>query len=169
MTPHSSSQALASFLADPAHGGVYRLTASRAEGFIEADGLDWHCLPVPHRWTRETLLDALAVSLAFPDYFGRNWDAAWDCLTELGWETGRAQVILLPAAPADDTAMAIFVDLMREACDHWAVRGKTLAVLLVEEGSDARAEAEDISADNEVPAWLTALPHLPEVGLGEGD
>ncbi|WP_416137361.1 barstar family protein [Halomonas sp. HK25] len=161
MTPRPASEALARFLAEPAHGGVYRLKASRAAGFGEAEGLHWHRLPVPHRWTREALLDALAASLAFPDYFGRNWDAAWDCLTELGWESGRAQVILLPEAPADGAAMAIFLALMSDACDHWAARGQTLAVLLVED-NERRTDVEG-------PPWLAAVPHLPEAALGEGD
>jgi RNAse (barnase) inhibitor barstar len=169
MSMRSCGESLACFLADPAHGGVYRLTASTAAGFREADGLDWHRLPVPHRWTREALLDALAASLAFPDYFGRNWDAAWDCLTELGWESGRPQVILLPAAPADGAAMAIFLELMREASEHWAARGQTLAVLLVEDGFGARVEDEDRSTGDEAPEWLAAVPHLPEAALGEGD
>lgn len=33
--------------------------------------------------TREELHDALAEVLALPDYYGRNLDALWDCLT--GW------------------------------------------------------------------------------------
>ena len=33
--------------------------------------------------TREQLHDALARQLSFPDYYGRNLDALFDCLTEL--------------------------------------------------------------------------------------
>lgn len=29
------------------------------------------------------LFDALAAALRFPDYFGKNWDAVADCLTEI--------------------------------------------------------------------------------------
>jgi RNAse (barnase) inhibitor barstar len=29
------------------------------------------------------LFDALAAALRFPDYFGKNWDAVADCMTEL--------------------------------------------------------------------------------------
>ncbi len=33
--------------------------------------------------SREELHDALARQLSFPDYYGRNLDALYDCLTEL--------------------------------------------------------------------------------------
>ena len=33
--------------------------------------------------TREQLHDALARQLSFPDYYGRNLDALFDCLTDL--------------------------------------------------------------------------------------
>ena len=37
--------------------------------------------------TREQLHDALARQLSFPDYYGRNLDALFDCLTDLAEET----------------------------------------------------------------------------------
>lgn len=163
MTPHASSQALARFLADPARSGIYRLGASGAMGIDEAEGLCLHRLPVCRRWTRESLLDALAVSLAFPAHFGRNWDAAWDCLTELDWEACGVRVVLVPAAPADGEAMATFLALMDDACDHWANWGKTLAVLLFEE--EAGVWVEDVRGEGKVPEWLAAVPHLPSTAL----
>ena len=36
---------------------------------------------------REALHDALAESLCFPDYYGRNLDALADCLSEIGEPT----------------------------------------------------------------------------------
>ncbi|MFO8045320.1 MAG: barstar family protein [Halomonas sp.] len=165
MTLRSSGEALARFLADPCHGGVYRLTSSQAQVLGPPEGLCWHCLPVPRRWNRETLLDALAASLAFPAHFGRNWDAAWDCLTELDWQACGGRVILVPAAPADGAAMATFLALMNDACAHWADWGKTLAVLLVETGDGVW---HDGGNDNgKMPAWLAAVPHLPPTALGK--
>jgi ribonuclease inhibitor len=31
--------------------------------------------------TSEALHERLADTLSFPDYYGRNWDAFWDCIT----------------------------------------------------------------------------------------
>jgi hypothetical protein len=34
---------------------------------------------------RKQLFDAIANGLEFPDYFGKNWDAFIDCLSDLSW------------------------------------------------------------------------------------
>lgn len=35
--------------------------------------------------TKELLFDELAQRLGFPDYFGANWDALWECIRDLSW------------------------------------------------------------------------------------
>lgn len=35
--------------------------------------------------SKAALLDEIASALAFPDWFGRNWDALDDCLGDLSW------------------------------------------------------------------------------------
>ncbi|MDT0502368.1 MULTISPECIES: barstar family protein [unclassified Halomonas] len=155
MSTTSESEVLARYLSDPAHAGVYRLDAARIEtpvvsvsekrGDAVAGG-DWRRLPAAQYWSREALLDGLAASLAFPDHFGRNWDAAWDCLTELDWSEERALVVLVPAAPADEAAMAVFVELMRDAAEHWAARGHALVTLIV-------SETPVTAALRTVPEW----------------
>ena len=51
-----------------------------------------HEVPAPERWTVASMtggdglrdvLTLLGGALGFPDYYGRNMDAAWDCLTDL--------------------------------------------------------------------------------------
>ncbi|TDB05129.1 barstar family protein [Halomonas marinisediminis] len=156
MSTTSESEALARYLSDPAHAGVYRLEAARIEALVPSvsekrgsavAGAEWRRLPAASYWSREALLDGLAASLAFPDHFGRNWDAAWDCLTELGWGEERALVVLVPAAPADEAAMAAFVELMQDAAEHWAARGHALVTLMLSEAQVAGA--------------LQAVPLLP--------
>ena len=149
--PLTSLEALARYLEDPAHAGVYGIEASHAAG-LDAEtagtvGLDWRGLASAPFWSREALLDGLAESLAFPDYFGRNWDAAWDCLTELEWEARRARVVVVPVAAADVAAMAAFLELMQDAAEHWASRGHALTTVILWEG--------------EAPSWALELPALP--------
>jgi len=39
-------------------------------------------------------MDAIAVALSFPDYFGRNLDALYDCLTDLSWLPSGEHVLI---------------------------------------------------------------------------
>jgi RNAse (barnase) inhibitor barstar len=39
-------------------------------------------IPMEERLNKETLLRSLAKACNFPSWFGHNWDAAWDCLTD---------------------------------------------------------------------------------------
>ncbi|KAA9158610.1 barstar family protein [Amycolatopsis acidicola] len=39
-------------------------------------------------------MDAIAAALSFPDYFGRNLDALYDCLTDLSWLPSGEHVLI---------------------------------------------------------------------------
>ena len=39
-------------------------------------------VPIGDILNKDTLLDSLAKACDFPSWFGHNWDAAWDCLTD---------------------------------------------------------------------------------------
>jgi RNAse (barnase) inhibitor barstar len=77
------------------------------------------------------LLERLARALSFPDWFGSNWDAWFDCLTDLGWHPPASGYVLVlrhalavhRSAPESlDTALAIVEDAARV----WADRGVVL-------------------------------------------
>lgn len=36
----------------------------------------------------QRFFDELAAALQFPYYFGENWNAVWDCVTDLSWLKG---------------------------------------------------------------------------------
>ena len=73
---------------------------------------------------KESLMTALAAKMNFPPYFGRNWDALHDCLTDLdeflpaeGWLlilTDAAEI--LKTNPAD---RALFMETREAAADFW--------------------------------------------------
>lgn len=68
--------------------------------------------------TKEDFLARTAAALQFPDWFGGNWDAYFDCLADLSWRPATGHLVILEnagalrrAAPeAFDTAVAIFED-----------------------------------------------------------
>lgn len=39
-------------------------------------------IPIENVLNKETLLASVAKACDFPAYFGHNWDALWDCLTD---------------------------------------------------------------------------------------
>lgn len=47
-----------------------------------------------HPTDKMSTMDAIAVALSFPDYFGRNLDALYDCLTDLSWLPGGEHVLI---------------------------------------------------------------------------
>lgn len=54
-------------------------------------------------------------SLGFPDYYGCNWDAFWDCLTDMYGEKLHIKIIGLEVVKRkfDDTADQ-FIDILKE-------------------------------------------------------
>ena len=47
--------------------------------------------------TQPALLDSLFESQRFPDYFGFNWNALFDCLGDFSWLEQRARRAVVPA------------------------------------------------------------------------
>lgn len=65
----------------------------------------------------------LKTAFGFPDYYGRNWDALWDCLWEFstGWqkEQLKIQIIGMSSLPKEtrswcEPMFGVFRDLQRE-------------------------------------------------------
>src|SRR5437588_6402253 len=73
--------------------------------------------------TTPAFFDEAAAALQFPCYFGDNWDAFHDCVTDLEWLHAKAVVLcvtdagrLLDAAPAD---AATFASVIKSAAQTW--------------------------------------------------
>jgi hypothetical protein len=70
--------------------------------------------------TKSDLLNALASVLAFPAYFGFNWDALFDCLRDFSWIEERDVVLIhgdLPALPEPE--LKIYLRLLRGSALDW--------------------------------------------------
>ena len=77
-----------------------------------------------HCGTREELLDEFARGLDFPQYFGRNWDALEDCLTDLEWLSAEAFVLILTNADqvlrSSPGELKTFAGILSAAAAHWS-------------------------------------------------
>lgn len=68
--------------------------------------------------TREQLHDALARQLALPEYYGRNLDALFDCLTELR-EDAELRLVHADALFAHLGVYAdVLQNVLRDACEE---------------------------------------------------
>jgi RNAse (barnase) inhibitor barstar len=78
--------------------------------------------------SKQEVMETIATSFLFPKHFGKNYDALFDCLTDLVHKAGTQPgfVIVLEALPIaqkfDKEARETLLDVFREASDFWAER-----------------------------------------------
>jgi Barstar (barnase inhibitor) len=114
-------------LRDPARSGVYRVSGAQAiEQATQASALDVVAIEAG-----TNLFDAMARALEFPDWFGGNWDALEDCLSDLAWRKGEGHVLLLRSYPAGDE-LGVLIDVLRSAAEYWAGRGRPFFALFID-------------------------------------
>lgn len=116
-------------LSDPARSGVYRTSEEKAI----LDATRGARLDVVAVEAKVNLFDSLARALAFPDWFGRNWDALEDVLTDLSWRQGDGHVVLFRSYPTGEE-LAILLDVLRSAAEYWTGRGKPFFAVFVDPG-----------------------------------
>jgi len=87
-----------------------------------------------HAQTKGEVLEIIANSFLFPRHFGKNFDALFDCLTDLVAKAGPQPgfVVVLEALPVvtkfDKEARETLLDVFREAAEFWAERKVTFRV-----------------------------------------
>ncbi len=114
-------------LSDAARSGVYR---TRGDQDI-LDATRDAKLDVVALEAKDELFDSLARALAFPEWFGRNWDALEDVLGDLSWRKGDGHVVLFRSYPAGEE-FGILVEVLRSTAEYWAGRGKPFFAVFVD-------------------------------------
>lgn len=120
-------------LSDAAKSGVYR--SSRSDEILDAaqgSALQVTRIALAGVTGKEALVERIARALAFPQWFGGNWDALEDCLSDLSWSKAAGHVLLLEdaqALPADERG--ILVDILASAAAHWAERKRPFFAVFV--------------------------------------
>src|SRR5690349_10412433 len=89
--------AIAKQLADAQQCGVYQLKRSveDLEHAARKAGLALFRIDAGNVHDKKGFVDQIANTLHFPDYFGRNWDALNDSLTDLDWLTPKTGYVLV--------------------------------------------------------------------------
>jgi RNAse (barnase) inhibitor barstar len=123
----------------PAQSGVYRtpVHVDAVRHSLAKDAL-WLDLDFAHVGNKSELMHAFATT-GLPDYFGGNWDALSDVLTDLSWHDAPAYVLRLtnaaPAARALGSDWAILIEVLRHAADYWKAEARPF-VVFVDDGAE---------------------------------
>jgi RNAse (barnase) inhibitor barstar len=78
--------------------------------------------------SKQDILDMIAAQYTFPAHFGKNFDALYDCMTDLVHKSGPQPgfIVVLEQIPAhakfDKEAREQLLDIFRDAADYWADR-----------------------------------------------
>ena len=142
---------LSKIFSDPKHSGVYSVTgeADDIERAARTAGLAIVKVDLGRARGKSELLGLLARALKFPKYFGKNWDALHDSLTDLAWLTAKGWLVIITRAKSfagrHTEHFATAVEVLQAAAEHWRSQGRPFWVL--------------VQGDND---WDPGLPKLPQ-------
>jgi hypothetical protein len=127
--------------------GVYRIDAVQRQrieaGEAVPPGTRMIALNGDSADTREAFFTEIAQALYFPDHFGRNWDAVYDCLTDPSVIPAEGVAIVCDGCGRFAVAMPdqwpIALKVFQDACDFWQSLDRRMYVFLpgLPAGSDA--------------------------------
>ena len=117
-------------LREPRKSGVYR--AVQLPSGLEEAARQVHSRFVPvdasQANTKAQVLGLLGRTLEFPSWFGRNWDALEDCLTDVTWIGSHGVVIPISGfgayAKADPDGFSILLDIFKTSAEYWRGEGR---------------------------------------------
>ncbi len=93
---------------------------------------------------KDQFLNHAAVAMKFPDHFGKNWDAFYDCLTDMEWVDSNGYAIYFDHtdsfAEHHESQLETVIELFQDAVDFWKGEGKSMLVLLSGEHAPAGAK-----------------------------
>jgi RNAse (barnase) inhibitor barstar len=145
-----NQEGAAKLLADASRAGVFHLPQRGRKNLrAAADALGFARFTVSLEDVRDkaAFLAAVSRALTFPAWFGHNWDALEDCLSDLSWRPAPGYLVTL--SHADDFRVAQPADF------HMALR--------------IFSAAADAWRDDTVPFWTLvelhgdSLPYLPDL------
>jgi RNAse (barnase) inhibitor barstar len=97
-------------------------------------GLDCVRIDLGGCWEKGAVLARIAAALQFPAWFGKNWDALFDCLVDMSWRAARGYVLVLEhAGELRDSSPEVYdtaLGILGEAATAWQARGVPFRVLV---------------------------------------
>ena len=123
-------------LQDASRSGVYRARSDEVVlDVVRGGGLQVADVPLRGVQAKEELLARIARAFEFPEWFGGNWDALEDCLSDLSWRPAHGWLVLLrdfAEVPPDD--LGVLIDVLGSAAEFWAEEGRLFFAVFVDPG-----------------------------------
>ena len=116
-------------LRDPVRSGAYRVL--RPDEVLDAVKATDMVVAKVRFAAKEELLKNIAQALDFPDWFGHNWDALEDCLSDLSWREAPGYILMFEKPRRDDD-FGVLIDVLRSSAESWAARRKPFFALFVD-------------------------------------
>lgn len=82
------------------------------------------------RATRAAMLDELSRTFDMPRWFGHNWDALEDCLTDLEWLPEGPIVLFVEGSAERGEDAAMLCDILENACAEWQAMARQFHVVM---------------------------------------
>lgn len=125
-------------LSDASRSGVYR--APRADEVLDAalgSAIRVSRIGLGGASDKAALMERIARSLEFPNWFGGNWDALEDCLTDLSWLEGAGHVLIFEnATQLARDERGVLADILASAAAYWAERERPFFAVFVGGAAD---------------------------------
>jgi RNAse (barnase) inhibitor barstar len=129
---------LSDIIGDPEASGVYlyrnTLRLQDFKRLAKKQGLALFHIKGDQINDKSQFLRSVAEILQFPDYFGSNWDALADCLTDMSWNDSAGYVIVYdhPHILADNSPedFRTLVEIFQESARFWHEEGIVFVVVL---------------------------------------
>jgi hypothetical protein len=121
-------------LKDASRSGVYRAPSDAVVlDVVRGSGLRAVDISLQAVKGKDELLRRIAVGLEFPGWFGGNWDALEDCLSDLSWQKADGWVVLFrDFAEASPDDIGVLVDVLRSAAQFWAENGRLFFAVFID-------------------------------------
>jgi RNAse (barnase) inhibitor barstar len=121
-----SPDSLPQLLRDAANSGVYHLPTSGREAVGKAAvdaGLCYHQCQLEDSDEADEVLELLGDGLQLPEWYGKNFDALYDCLTDLTWQETASTVVVLTGCDAiyaaDPETWQTLISVFASAAEFW--------------------------------------------------
>lgn len=125
-----SDSQLEAILAAADKAGVYHLPRLDKDSVLaaaEANGFATFRVDLVAAMDKDALLDGIGKAMAFPEWFGHNFDALADCLADMGWRPAEGYLVILEHCDGihgraeDDFATTL--EVFEQAANEWRDQG----------------------------------------------